>query len=241
MEFLSDDPTYLAGGFGLLAGVFLIAVKLTQQGKYLVWAACSLAMALLVVGVERIWVSDNERIEQTVYTLCRAVETADASGALDCLTSDVQYVASGNSAPGEITRARVERHVMSSKFDYLRITHLRTNAGGQSRRGTADFHLISGGSLSGGSSTQTFGSATSSWSLGLREMSPGVWKVNRITPVDLPGQNLLPSAYFRPDTSPRDDGYREYPPRGSRLRRVLGRRAASELDSGSIPPTFFEP
>ena len=73
MEILSDDPTYLAGGLGLLAGVFLIALRLTQQGKYLVWAAVSLALALVVVGVERVWVTDNERIEETVYGLGRAV------------------------------------------------------------------------------------------------------------------------------------------------------------------------
>ena len=38
MEFLSEDPTYLAGGLGLLARPFLVALRVTQQGKYLVWA-----------------------------------------------------------------------------------------------------------------------------------------------------------------------------------------------------------
>ena len=44
MEFLSEDPTYLAGGLTILAGIFLVALKLTQQGKFLVWAGLSLAL-----------------------------------------------------------------------------------------------------------------------------------------------------------------------------------------------------
>src|SRR5436305_794166 len=99
MEFLSDDPTYLAGGLGLLAGVFLIALRITQQGKYLVWAAVLLALALVVVGVERVWVTNNERIEEAVYRLARAVERGDAPAVLEMLAPDVQYVVSGNTLP----------------------------------------------------------------------------------------------------------------------------------------------
>jgi hypothetical protein len=203
MEFLSDDPTYLAGGLGLLGGVFLVALRLTQQGKYLVWAAVSLALALLVVGVERVWVTDNERIEETVYGLGRAVEESDAAGVLARLTPDVQYVASGNTMLGEPTRALVERVVSNSRFEFVRITHLRTNAGGRARRGTAEFRVLSSGSFHGPFNTLNFGTSSSAWSLGLRETSPGVWKVNRITPVYLPaGQNVLPTTYFRTEPLP---------------------------------------
>ena len=38
MTYLLEDPTYLAGGLLLLAGAFLVALKVTQQGKYLVRA-----------------------------------------------------------------------------------------------------------------------------------------------------------------------------------------------------------
>ena len=38
MTFLSEDPTYVAGALGVLAGAFLIALRVTQQGKYLIWA-----------------------------------------------------------------------------------------------------------------------------------------------------------------------------------------------------------
>ena len=80
MTFLSEDPTYLAGFLVLAAGAFLMALKVTQQGKYLVWALTALGLAVAVVVIERMWVTDNERIESVVYDLRRAVLAADRRG-----------------------------------------------------------------------------------------------------------------------------------------------------------------
>lgn len=196
MGFVSEDPTYLAGGLGLLAGAFLIALRLTQQGKYLVWAGTAFALALLVVGVERVWVTDNERIEDAVYDLGRAVAASDGAGTLDRLTPDIQYVARNRVLlSGPVARAMVERLVSDAKFDFLQVTHLHANAGGQSRLGSAEFRVLCGGSVQESGHQLNFASVSSTWSLGFRETAPGVWKVNRITPVSLPGgQNVLPTA-----------------------------------------------
>jgi hypothetical protein len=194
MEFLSEDPTYVVGALGLVAAALLIALKVTQQGKYLIWASATVGLALVVMLVEWLWVTDNERIEQTVYDLARAVAASDGDRTLTYLTDDVRYVSrSQGSMPAAATRALAAATVKDAKFDFLRITHLRANAGGQSRRGTAEFQVVCGGSIQQGSYTYNFGTTNSSWSLGLRETRPGMWKVNRITPVVLPGnQSVLP-------------------------------------------------
>lgn len=199
MEFLSEDPTYLAGGLGLLAATFFIALRVTQQGKYLLFGLAALAAMATVLVVEQLWVTDNERIEEVVYGLGRAVAASDTQGVLDRVTPDVQFVVGGSSLfPGETTRSMIEARVAAAHFDFLRITQLRTNAGGQSRRGTAEFKVAASGSFQGSYNTLNFGSANSTWSLGLRETSPGVWKINRITPVSVPGgQNVIPTAGFR--------------------------------------------
>ena len=44
MEFLSDDPTYVAGTLAVLAGIFGIALRVTQQGKYLIAAVAALSI-----------------------------------------------------------------------------------------------------------------------------------------------------------------------------------------------------
>ena len=48
MEFLSEDATYLILVFGGAAAIFLLALRITQQGKFLIWAFGALGLAALV-------------------------------------------------------------------------------------------------------------------------------------------------------------------------------------------------
>jgi hypothetical protein len=80
-----------------------------------------------------------------------------------------------------------------------------------------------------------FGSVNSSWSLGFRETSPGVWKVNRITPVSVPGL---------PGLAPRPSGALITPPERPRVDRMHRFKGAAGAfipppppAPGSIPPT----
>ena len=193
MEFLSDDPTFPAAALGLASLVCLILLKVTQQGKYLIWAGVAVVLLLLLLGVERVWVTDAERVEATVYGLAKAVEQSDGAAAAEFLASDCVLEAApdrGNvlvrivSArfAGPITRERLEAELPRYKFDYVRLTSLKTHAGAMTRAGTAEFVVHMMGMQhdpSAGLTTEPSGMA---WTLGLREESPGVWKVNRITP-----------------------------------------------------------
>jgi hypothetical protein len=195
MEFLSEDPTYVLGVLGILTVGFLIALKVTQQGKYLLYATGVFALAALLVVVERLWVTDAERIEQEVYALGKAVASSDAQGVLDRLTPDVQYVIEGRNRTGEDLKERIMYAVSNAKFDVLRISKLHARAGEQSRRGTAEFKVFSSGEFQPAYSHPLhFAATNSSWSLGFREISPGVWKVYRISPAHLPGLSLAMSA-----------------------------------------------
>lgn len=183
---LSEDPTYLASGLALLGGTFLAAVRVTQQGKYLIWALASLGLAGLVVLVDWVWVTDNERIEQVVYDLRRAVLNSDPQGVMAHLTPDVQYIRDGNSISGELTRGLIESNVGRSEFDFVHIRDLQVSAGRQTRRGKAEFQVYAKGKLRTTLADVNIGTANSTWSLGFQETAPGVWKVNRITPISIP-------------------------------------------------------
>lgn len=187
MEYLSEDPTPLAGLLLLIAGGFLVATRATQQGKYLVRAAIAGALAVAVVAVEWLWVTDNERIEQAVYGLRDAVAASDVDAVLDYMTPDVMYVKGDIALEGEATRDLISGNLSRVRFDLVRVTNLRTNAAQQSRRGTATFGAFFKGTAD---SSATIGSFNSIWSLGFQETGPGVWKINRITPVQVPGDGL---------------------------------------------------
>ncbi len=187
MVYLSEDPTLLAGSLLVLAGGFVVALRVTQQGKYLVRALVAAGLAAAVVVVEWLWVTDNERIEQVVYGLRDAVAHSDVEGVLSYMAPDVQYIRGETSLDDEATRGFIRANLERARFDIVRISGLETSAAEQARRGTATFHVFSKGTMDTSMGTVSIGStADSLWSLGLRETQPGVWKVNRITPMQLP-------------------------------------------------------
>lgn len=182
MELLSDDPTYLAGGLGILALCLLVALRVTQQGKFLVWAGAALALGSVVVLVEFLWVSDTERIEQVVYELRTAVAASDAPAVFALLTPDVQFVQSGQAiSSGDDTKNYIEGQLKRATFDFVRISQLEANAGRQSGRGSAQFRVLASGNYEIAVTKLNFGTVNLDFSLGFRELSPKVWRVERIT------------------------------------------------------------
>jgi hypothetical protein len=186
MAYLSEDSTLLAGLLLLVAGGFMVALRVTQQGKYLIRALSAAGLAAAVVVVEWLWVTDNERIEHLVYGLRDAVTNSDVERVLSYMAPDVQYVRGDTSLDDEATRGFIRDTLERARFDIVRISGLETSAAEQSRRGTAQFHVFAKGTMDTSMATVTIGAADSLWSLGLRETQPGVWKVYRITPMQLP-------------------------------------------------------
>jgi hypothetical protein len=193
MSFITEDPTYLATGLGVAAVVFLVMMKVTQQGRYLLYAGIVLGVLALLLAGEWLWVTDDERIEDVVYGLAKAVAASDGDRAAEFLTPDcmlepspdrgdrvVRFV-SGRFA-GPLPPQRLKEELPNYKFDYLRITRLRANAGKLSGMGTAEFAV----QAMGQQFEPTLGFATPQagmgWSFVLREVAPRVWKVARITP-----------------------------------------------------------
>jgi len=193
MELLSEDPTYLAGGLGLLALAMLIALRVTQQGRYLVRALVVLGLAAVVLVIEHFWVTDAERIERVVYDLRDAVQASDVDRVLSYLTPDVEYARGGSTVSGEATRKDIRLTLSGAKFDFVRISRLRTQAFRQSRRGLAEFRILASGSVHTPIVQLNFGTTNSDWSLGFAETSPQVWKVDRITPTQLSEEMPGPS------------------------------------------------
>jgi hypothetical protein len=187
MTYLSEDPTFLAGGLLLLAVAFGIALNVTQQGKYLIRAVVAALLAVVVIGIEWVWVTDNERIENVVYDLRRAVSNSDVEGVLGHMAPNVQFLRGELVLDGESTRSLIRGRLANAHFDFVRISNLQTNAGRQTRRGTAVFQVLAKGTLD---TSQVFGTANSVWELGFQETAPGVWKVSRITPVQVPNEAL---------------------------------------------------
>ncbi len=123
----------------LLAAAFGVALKATQQGKYLIGASIAAALAAVVVAVEWMWVTDTERIEQVVYDLRQAVLDSDVDRVLAHLAPDVQFLRGNMALDGEATRGLIQDRSEPYDLRFHPISNLQTNAGQQSRRGSAEF------------------------------------------------------------------------------------------------------
>jgi hypothetical protein len=199
MYYLAEDPWPLAGALGLLALVFLIALRTTQQAKYLLWAGIAAALLITFVAIERFWVTDDELIEAVVYDVAAAVQAGDAKRVTEHMAPEARVSLPNESfetnpilkaALGVISQMqglKLTPELLASqlgrfRFDYVKVGSLRTHVGEQARQGTAEFRVhVMGTQID---PFHTFATPVSGmgWSFGLRETSPRVWKITRITP-----------------------------------------------------------
>jgi hypothetical protein len=187
MTYLSEDPTYLAGAFLLVAGAFLITLNVTKQGKYLATAGIAFSLALVVILIEWMWVTDNERIEKVVYDIRTAVLNSDAEAVIAHLAPDVTYSQEGMALSPEGTCTLIRSQVSSFRLEFASISELQTSVGQHSRRGKAEFRVFTRGGLR--TSSDAIDGARpliTSWSLGFQETEPRVWKITRISPLSVP-------------------------------------------------------
>jgi hypothetical protein len=189
--YLAEDPWYLAGALAIVALGMLIALKTTQQGKFLIWALVCLGMAGVTIVVEKLWVTDSERIEAVIMEIGRAARRSDADGVIALMTPDVVLEIRGNRLGGMLARPFVRGSLEQAKFDFLTISKIEISSGSQTRRGTANFRVHAGGSY--GSFNFMTGASGSDWSMGLQRSSDGEWKVNRVTATRLPWNVKVPA------------------------------------------------
>jgi hypothetical protein len=211
LTWLSEDPWPLVTVLGIAAAGCLIGLKVTQQGKYLIGAVIAALLAFTALGVERLWVTDNERVEQVVYDLGNAVARSDADAALDLMTPEVTLTQAGITIGGRQARAVqrflpktdpaalnparaiIRASLENAKFDFVSITRLNAHAGARTRMGRAEFRAFASGTIEGEGVRWTFATDPSGtdWALGFREVD-GRWKIDSITAVRVPRSWQLP-------------------------------------------------
>ena len=148
----------------------------------------------------------------------------------------VQYLQGETALSEDATRALIRTNLSHTHFDFVRISDLQTSAGQQSRRGKAEFRVFTRGRAVD-SAGHLDGLTT--WSLGFQETEPGVWKVNRISPISMP-QGILALPGGKPPTDGRrfghNDGIGFPPPRGRGAAcKCRGARAAASSGTTQNP------
>ncbi len=221
MTYLVEDPTYPLIAIGLAALACLVTLQVTRQGKFLIWGVSLLGVGAILAGVERLVVTDTERVEAVVYDLASAVSNSNVE-AVEALLAPEVSLGRRDQTEG-IGPVRILLPILRQvRFDFLKVRHLNAQAGSQTKRGTAEFKVSAGGVAVAGSFgvEQPFAATNTEWSLGFREVSPGIWRVTRITAISLP---RFAAPYLTGGAGAGDGSAAGHPEPKSGLRRNRGR------------------
>jgi ketosteroid isomerase-like protein len=186
--YVAENPWPLVAVFGMIGLGFLVAMRVTQDGRYLVRGLVALGLAAVVMVVEQLWVTDAERIESVVRELADAVRRSDSEAALALMDEHVGFGIRNQSISEELDLSLIRIVLREVKFDWLHVSRLSASAGKQTLMGQADFKVNAGGTYQG---SQPFG-GLSEWSLGFHRTPDGAWKITRITATKLPPYAMLP-------------------------------------------------
>jgi ketosteroid isomerase-like protein len=189
--YVAENPWYLVGGLALIGGVFLIALRVTQDGKNLMRALIALGLAGLVLVVEQFWVTEAERIEWVVKDLADAIAHSDGDRVLSLMDEHVTFSMRSNTVGEELDLDFVRKVLGDIDFDWVHVSRLTTSAGEQTHRGTADFRVNVSGTYRQTLGTRSF-LGPADWSFGFRRTPAGQWKITRIAVVSLPPYVAIP-------------------------------------------------
>ena len=187
----------------------------------------------MVVVVEWIWVTDNERIEKVVYDVRAAVLKSDADGVLAHLAPNVMYQQGETALTSDATRALIRTNVSNVHLEFARISELRTSVGQQTRRGIAEFRVFTRGGLKTSSNVSEGMTTMTAWSLGFPGNGTGcVENLSNQPGLDTEGFLALPGGLMPSDGShiglndaigvPRSEAHSFPRGRGGRPKRIPG-------------------
>jgi hypothetical protein len=223
--YVAENPWYLVAILGVVAAGFLITLRATQDGRYLVRALVALGLAGALIVVDQVWVTEAERVERVIRDLADAIARSDGQVMMDLMDQHVVFGIRSNIHGEELDLGSFAELLSQVQFDFVRVSRLTATAGAQTRRGQAEFKVTASGAIRQGGVLRNF-LGNSEWSIGLRRISSGAWKINRITAVELPQYTMLPTLKVKlPKASPGEPAPLQpvTPPAPAPMRRGFGR------------------
>lgn len=200
--YVAENPWYLVAILGFVAAAFLITLRATQDGRYLVRALVALGLAGALIVVDQVWVTEAERVERVIRDLADAVARSDGDATMALMDQHVAFSIRSNTLGEELDLPSFAELLGQVQFDFVRVSRLTATAGAQTGRGQAEFKVTASGAIRQGGSLRNF-MGNSEWSIGLRRLPSGAWKINRITAVELPQYTMLPTLKVKlPQVSP---------------------------------------
>ncbi|MBI3462454.1 MAG: hypothetical protein HY000_05250 [Planctomycetes bacterium] len=164
--------------------VLLIAMVGTGRGRLLVWMGVLAALAVLLLLLEWLLVTDRERVDGIVNQMAKAVRNGDIDGLLNHLAPQCHF--------GDMNREGV-RQLASSvihEFEIDRVTvgDRKTQVFPHRKQATAEFLAV----VRGKQAKVEFAPYASRWILTFHQDPAGQWQVVEIERLQAFGENRQP-------------------------------------------------
>ncbi len=127
--YVAENPWYLVAVIGVIAAGFLLAARVTADGRHFARGMVALGVAAVLILVDQLWVTEAERVAGVVRELARAVARSDGPAALALMDDHVTFSMRSNIFGEELVLDSVAELLRQVKFDFVRISRLAATAG----------------------------------------------------------------------------------------------------------------
>ena len=164
--------------------VLLIAMVGTGRGKLMVWMVVVAALAVVLVIVEWLLVTDRERVEGIVDQMARAVRNEEIDGLIRHLAPRCHF--------GDLDREGIRRLAASAlrdiEIEKVTLSDRKTHVFPQRKQATAEFLAV----VRGRQSNVDFPPYASRWIFTFHQDPAGEWQVVEIERLQAFGENRQP-------------------------------------------------
>lgn len=175
--------------------ILVIAMVGTGRGRFLLWIGSLALFAVLLVGVEWLWVTDAERIDGAINQVADAVRREDADGILRHLAPQCRFGSYNRDAIGQ----QAEALFRQVEFDRVTISQRKTQVFRLRKQATAEFLAVARGKQSG----VEFNPYPTRWILTFIQAEDGLWQVMDIQQLQAFGDGDRPVSTPDPAGLPR--------------------------------------
>lgn len=185
-RWLGDEVWPLICLLALVALGLAIAMAATGRGRFFIGVVALACLALLLVAIEYVWVTDRERVDGIVREMADSAVREDASGLVQHLSPTVRY--------GTLDRSAIER-LASATFEQFAIDRVtvsgrKTEVFAKQGEARVDFLAV----VRGRRNNVDFSPYPTRWVLTFVKNPQGVWLVEDIEQVTAYGENRQPIA-----------------------------------------------
>lgn len=191
----AEDVWTLIWVIALLALVLLIAMVATRRSRLLIGIVSLAALAVVLLVIERLWVTDRERVDAIIDDIAQSVRQGDTEGIVRHLAPQCHY----GSLDREGIRRMVDSVFHTFELEKLTISSRKTELFSRRKEATAEFLAV----VRAKQANLESGPYPTRWTLTFTQTSTGEWQVLEIQQIPAFGENHQPVAPINPAGIPR--------------------------------------